>query len=157
MERIITMSTKELDRTETLSKLKQKVITQTQAADTLGISTRQVRRLFRSYKKFGAQGLISKKRGKPSNHQLPEGRKEWTLALIREHYPDFGPTFAREKLFEVHKLRISIGSVRSLMIAEGLWVDTDGDSEGCLPQQGRGANGAGVMRADSSPHDWFEG
>src|SRR3972149_813303 len=157
MERIITMSTKELDRTETLSKLKQKVITQTQAADTLGISTRQVRRLFRSYKKFGAQGLISKKRGKPSNHQLPEGRKEWTLALIREHYPDFGPTFAREKLFEVHKLRISIGSERSLMIAEGLWVDKKVKKKRVFQLRERRAKEGELIQVDGSPHDWVEG
>ncbi len=35
MERIITMSTKELDRAEVFSKLKQKALSQTQAADVL--------------------------------------------------------------------------------------------------------------------------
>ncbi len=53
MERIITMSTKELDRAEVLSKLKQKALSQTQAADVLGISCRQVRRLYKGYKEMG--------------------------------------------------------------------------------------------------------
>jgi transposase len=100
MERLITMSTKELGRAEILSKLKQKAISQLQAAEILGISNRQVRRLYREYKKMGARALISRKRGKPSNHQLPRGLVEWSLALIREHYPDFGPTLAHEKLLE---------------------------------------------------------
>lgn len=43
---IITMSTKELDRAEVLSKLQQKAITQSQAADNLGLSVRHIKRLF---------------------------------------------------------------------------------------------------------------
>jgi hypothetical protein len=39
---MITMSTKELDRAEVLSKVKEKVLLQPQAADILGISSRQV-------------------------------------------------------------------------------------------------------------------
>ena len=122
MERIIIMSTKELDRAEVLSKLKQKVLSQAQAADILGISSRQVRRLYRGYKKIGAQALISKKRGSLGNHRLSSGLKEWALALIKEHYHDFGPHFAHEKLVEVHKVKISLGSARGLMISEGMWV-----------------------------------
>jgi predicted XRE-type DNA-binding protein len=86
MERMLTMSQKELDRTEVLSKVKQKILTQQQAAEILHISPRHVRRLFQGYKITGAQALISKKRGKPSNHQLPSGIKELVPALIKEHY-----------------------------------------------------------------------
>jgi hypothetical protein len=44
------------------------------------------------------EGLISKKRGFPSNHQLRKGLKEVAISLIEEKYPDFGPTLAQEKL-----------------------------------------------------------
>lgn len=100
MEGTITMSTKKLDRAELFSKLKQKFINQQQVADILGFSLRQVRRLFKDDKRIGVSALISKKRRGVSNHQLPAGTKELVLALIQEHYADFGPTLAHEKIEE---------------------------------------------------------
>jgi hypothetical protein len=75
MEGII-MSKKELDRMEIFSQLLQKRLTQKQAADILQISDRHVRRLFHAYKKLGAMGVLSRKRGRRSNHQLPQSVKE---------------------------------------------------------------------------------
>ena len=66
MERCISMSTKELERYEHCLKLEQRLITQLQVADILGITTRQVKRLFKSYKKHGPKGLVSKKEGAPA-------------------------------------------------------------------------------------------
>src|SRR5271168_2341168 len=108
MERIIPMSIKEIERTEILIQLEQKSLTQIQAADILSVTPRQVRRLLRKYEEHGATALVSRKRGAPSNHQLPAGAKELVLALIREQYPDFGPTLAHEKIREVHKIKISL-------------------------------------------------
>ncbi len=96
MDKVIAMSTKELARTDIFLRVKEKVLTQQGAADLLGLSCRQVRRLFKAYKKQGALALISKKRGKPSNHQLPPAAKELALALIQENYADFGPTLAKK-------------------------------------------------------------
>src|SRR5580692_1822021 len=123
MERTILMSIEEIKRTSVFSKLQAKALTQQEAADDLGITTRQVRRLFKVYKKHGAIALVSKKRGRPSNHQLLGGVKELVLAIIQEKYPDFGPTLAHEKIVEVHKIKISVWSVRRLMIVNTLWID----------------------------------
>jgi len=43
--------------------------------------------------------------------------------IINKKYYDFGPTFACEKLREKHGIKISVESVRKLMIKEGLWKD----------------------------------
>ena len=114
MERTIPMSIEEIKRTSVFSKLQAKALTQQEAADDLGITTRQVRRLFKAYKKHGAIALVSKKRGRPSNHQLLGGVKELALAIIQEKYPDFGPTLAHEKIVEVHKIKIAVIGIRIL-------------------------------------------
>ena len=44
------------------------------------------------------------------------------LSIIREHYRDFGPTLAREKLEEVHGLVLGKETIRRLMINAGLWI-----------------------------------
>ena len=87
------MSKKEIDRVELMGLLSQRRMTQADAAARLGISVRQVRRLLRAYEKEGGAGLVSKKRGKRSNRRTDAIRLE-CLALIRNHYGDFGPTLA---------------------------------------------------------------
>lgn len=157
MERTITVSISELDRMEVFSKLKERTLTQMQAANILGVSCRQVRRLFKEYRKAGPQALISKKRGKPSNHRLSPGLKDLGLALIREHYPDFGPTLAHEKLIEVHKLKISLGSVRKIMITNELWTDKKIKKTRIYQLRERRSREGELVQIDGSPHDWFEG
>ena len=56
----------------------------------------------------GAPGLLSKKRGKPSNRGTSPELLRTAVAIIREPYPDFGPTFAREKLDELHDIKLSV-------------------------------------------------
>jgi len=157
VERIIQMSIKEIERTKICIQLQQKVLKQLQAADILGITPRQVRRLFRKYQKHGPAALVSKKRGRPSNHRLPVGAKELVLALITEQYADFGPTFAHEKIKEVHKIKISLWSVRKIMINSGLWTDRKVKKKRIYQLRERRGREGELIQMDGSPHDWFEG
>jgi transposase len=52
--------------------VKRKTLKQRQAAELLSLSGRQVKRLCKAYQASGAGGLISKRRGQPSNNRLPE-------------------------------------------------------------------------------------
>ncbi|MDD5004070.1 MAG: helix-turn-helix domain-containing protein [Acidithiobacillus sp.] len=78
------MSGKEVKRLEVLRQVVDRVISQKMAAVTLGLSERQVRRLQRIYEAQGVGGLVSKRRGVPSNRRLPEAMKEQILARVRE-------------------------------------------------------------------------
>lgn len=102
MDKLTTMSEKEIKRLEKMSQLGRKEITQKMAAEQLGLSERQVKRLWKAYQEQGAAGLVNKSRGKPSHNQLREEVKQQTMELILEHYRDFGPTLATEKLRELH-------------------------------------------------------
>jgi len=108
----VTLSRKELDRLQMMTRIAEKRLTRTRAAELLGMSERQVRRLYVAYQARGAAGLASSKRGRPSHRQLPLATRERVLGLIREHYGDFGPTFACEKLDEAHGLPVSVETVR---------------------------------------------
>ncbi len=121
MSDLVSMSPRELSRVEVMQQLKAKRITQRQAAEHLGLSVRQVKRLWRAYRRGGAQALASKRRGRPSHHQLDPKVKERARKAIGERYADFGPTLAHEKLTEVHQLHLSLETVRQLMIAEQHW------------------------------------
>ncbi len=77
-----------------MTKVIEKRLKQTEAADILNVSVRQIKRLVKQYRTFSAVGLVSKKRGAIGNHRLPEGLKELAINLIEEKYPDFSPTLA---------------------------------------------------------------
>jgi len=64
MDELLTMSKQEITRLEAMQRIKDKRLTQKEAAGMLELSVRQVKRLYRAYKARGAKGLISARRGK---------------------------------------------------------------------------------------------
>ena len=78
------------------------------------------------------------------------------LALVREHYPDFGPTFAAEKLAARHGLRLGVETLRQWMIADGLWIDRRHKPPSPhQPRRRRECLGE-LVQIDGSEHAWFE-
>lgn len=157
MDDIITMSNKELTRAEVMQRLVDKRIKQRQAALMLGLSLRQVKRLLRSFRQDGPTGLISKQRGKPSNHQLPPKIKVKAMKLVASRYSDFGPTLACEKLFELHQIKLSVETVRTLMIESNLWKARRARKPKIHQLRKRRSCLGELVQIDGSPHDWFEG
>ncbi|WP_071566437.1 helix-turn-helix domain-containing protein [Pseudomonas aeruginosa] len=105
---------KEVDRLKTIEALAEGRLTASIAAQRINLSTRQVYNLLARYRLEGPLGLRSLRVGKPSNHQLPTGMKELAGQLILQHYPDFGPTLAAEKLVELHGEAAENGKNRTL-------------------------------------------
>ena len=157
MDKLHNMSDKEITRLQVMTQLGEKRITQRIAAGQLGISTRQVKRLWRKYQEQGADGLINKSRGKPSHNRLTVEVKQRVLDLILDRYRDFGPTLACEKLREVHGLQISDESVRKIMLAEGLWKHRRKRKPRVFQMRERRACFGELVQIDGSDHDWFEG
>ena len=118
----ISMSTKEISRLEVIQKVQDKRMSQKEASRSLHLGVRQIKRLLKKYKKQGAVGLISKHRGRKGNNHLKAELKKKALDLLKSKYKGFGPTLAHEKLLEKEKLKISVESVRQLMIEEELWT-----------------------------------
>ena len=157
VDKILQMSTKELSRLEVMQKLEEKRMRQQEAARILGLSVRQVKRLLQAHRRHGAQGLVSKRRGRPSNNRLSEETRQKALDLLRSKYKGFGPTLACEKLVEWDGLQISDESVRQLMITEGLWKPRKAQKAVVHQMRARRACFGELVQIDGSPHDWFEG
>jgi hypothetical protein len=156
MEEIIPMSSKEISRLEIMQRLKDKRLQQKEAAQLLGLSVRQVKRLWKSYQKEAAKGLVSKKRGRVSNNHLDAGVVQEVLDLVKSKYSDFGPTLAHEKIVEVHRIGISRESVRKIMVEEGLWKARRKKKEAVHQRRERRACYGELVQIDGSDHAWFE-
>ena len=154
---LITMSPKEVNRLEVVQRVDEKRMKQKAAAELLGICERQVKRLVRKYRKQGASGLVSQRRGKPSSHQLAEETKREVLGLLKGKYKGFGPTLACEKLVEIEGLNISDESVRKMMMAEGLWKAKPVRKLEVHQMRERRASDGELEQMDGTDHDWFEG
>jgi transposase len=156
MDELLTMSKQEITRLEAMQRIKDKRLTQKEAARMLKLSVRQIKRLFKAYQAQGAKGLISARRGKPSNHRMDAQVEQQTLDLLKEKYAGFGPTLAHEKLTEVHGMGISRESVRQLMITEGLWKPKRAKKPSVHQMRERRACFGELVQIDGSDHAWFE-
>ena len=157
MDKLTTMSAKEIKRLQVMDQIEKKRVSQKEAAGELGLSVRQVKRLWKAYRERGADGLVNQSRGKPSHHQLSAAVKRRALDLILERYRDFGPTLVTEKLVEVHGIKISVESVRQMMIGEGLWKQKRKRKLRVFQMRERRACFGELVQIDGSDYDWFEG
>ena len=153
---VVAMSHGELSRYDTLLRVKRRELRVQDAATILGISRRQISRLLIRLDAEGPEGLISRKRGRPSNHRYSDAFRAAVAALVREHYPDFGPSFAAEKLAERHDIRISHETLRKLMIAEGIWKDRKARRPRVYQPRYRRDCVGELIQIDGSQHWWFE-
>lgn len=157
MKEIFAMSKKELERAHVMKNIEEKRVSQTKAARLLNVSGRHTRRLWKAYSSEGDLGLISKKRGKPSNRRVSSQVIEKLKRVISKYYQDFGPTLTQEKLEEKHRITLSIETVRKLMIEFGFWKAKKPKKPVIHQLRKRRAKEGELEQIDGSPHDWFEG
>ena len=151
------MSQKEVERLKIIDRVSNRELSQSRASKLLGITERQIRRILAQYRENGPSGLISKHRGKPSNHKIADAQKENVIELIKDNYSDFGPTLISEYLAKSHEIKLSKETIRTWMIAEELW-SAKSKSKKCVHQHRERRSQFGELtQLDGSHHDWFEG
>ena len=93
------MTQRERDRLLALNKADKKLITQKQAAQQIGLSERQLRRLLAKLRGEGDQAVIHAARGRASNRKISAKVEKRAVAILSKPlYADFGPTLAAEYL-----------------------------------------------------------
>ena len=119
MERIA-MSQKERDKLEWLKRAKDRVISQREAAERIGVSDRWVRKLLKRMKQRGDRVVVHGLRGRASNRKIPADARAFVLDLLKQpDWHDFGPTFASEQLAKRHGVEVSDETLRGWMIEAG--------------------------------------
>jgi hypothetical protein len=153
---VITMSRKELARLQTLIDLADGRIAVGDAGALMGLGRRQTYRLLDAFRSGGPDALVSKRRGKPSNRAHGAVFRQTVLGIVRDHYADFGPTLAAEKLAELHGLPVGVETLRQWMIDDGIWVRRrDRLKRVHQPRHRRDCLGE-LIQIDGCEHWWFE-
>jgi transposase len=152
------MTQAERDRLVALRKAGKKLITQRQAAEEIGVTERQVRRLLRKLRRTGDGAVIHELRGRPSNRKLPaELERRAVAALSDPVYRGFGPTLAAEYLRQRHGITVSQETLRRWMAKAGLWKAGRRRVVEVHQWRPRRSRPGELVQWDTSTHDWLEG
>lgn len=154
MERI-EMSTKDANKAIVIGQILEKKLSQKEAAIRLKLSTRQIRRLTRRVQLQGPLAVVHKGKGRSSYRKISDTMRHKILGLLEEKYPDFGPTLAAEKLYEIEGIKISNEYLRKLMISSGKWKAKQKRIV-IHQQRNRRAQYGELIQIDGSHHAWFE-
>ena len=154
------MSDREARRCGVLARVKTDELTQVEAAEILGISYRQTKRLYRRYIKSGQKGLVHGHVGRRSNHAKDAKFRKRALSLVSKHYSGepgerFGPTLAAEHLAEDHGVVVDAETLRRWMLAEGLWT-RERKRKAHRQRRLRKAHFGELVQMDGSFEDWLE-
>src|SRR5918999_1654208 len=153
----LTLSTKEQHRLQILNGVLQRYWTIKEAALLLRVSERQGWRLLAAYRREGARGLAHKNRGRLPPNATPEAIQQQVVALARERYQGINHTQRTELLAEREGLRLSLATVRRLLVRAGLSSPRQRrpPTHRCrrprMPQEGM------LLQLDGSHHAWLEG
>jgi hypothetical protein len=131
-------------------KLKQK-----DGANSLWISDRQMRRLQKEYKIYGDDCVIHGLKHKKSNHKT-KNKKVIADIAKEERFEWFWPTLLQEHLLDDYKIKVSIETVRQIMIEEHVWESKDRKHHIYRQARERRPNYWAMVQFDWSYHKWFE-
>jgi transposase len=132
-----------------------KKITWWQAAEILGISDRHMRRWRERYVEEGYNGLLDRRRGKPSRRRVPLATVEKVFALYREKYFDLNVQHFHEKLRAEHEIELSYTWVKQAL--QGAGLAARGRKRGAHRKRRERRPLPGMLlHIDGSRHQWFQ-
>jgi transposase len=132
-----------------------KKITWWQAAEIIGMSDRQMRRLHWRYREHGYDGLLDRRVGKPSPKRVPLALVEQVLGLYQEKYFDLNVRHFHEKLKQEHQIQLSYTWVKKALQGAGLVRRERKRGVHRRRRERRPLPGM-LLHIDGSRHRWFQ-
>ena len=156
IEMVIAREVKVMTRKEVVLKAIEQKISWIQAADILGITARQMRRVKVRYEKYGYGGLRDYRGGKPRRKRIPIKVIQEICRLKREVYPDFSTKHFHEYAVEKHGLEISYNWARIVLEEAGIVEKAEARGKHRRRRERRPMRGM-LIHIDGSTHEWIEG
>ena len=129
------------------------------AAEALGITTRQVNRLLERVRTEGIAGLVDRRAGRPSNNRIPSEVRARIVEILNGDLKGYPPTHASEILNDEYDIEVSRETVRRIMIGEGLWLPKSKENRTRkVPQlRRRYPNLGDLIQFDGTYFEWLPG
>jgi len=147
------VSMKDLRKHEVLKDVLEKRIKGYEAAQILGYSKVHISRLKKRLQEKGFWGLLRPK--KPSSRKIPAGIRKEIVRLYKETYYDFNVMHFKDKLEEIHSIRLSYETIRKILIQEMLHKSRK--KKKVYRRRRRMPKAGLLIQMDSSQHNWIPG
>jgi transposase len=152
----IPMRQHELHRYHTLHLVLEHRLTGAEAAQSLRLSLRHVRRLLARLRREGRRAVIHGNRGRPSGRCLPPATREQILSLARGKYAGVNTTHLTEKLQADEGVSVSRVTVYRCLRAAGVARPRRRRPPRHRARRERKAQAGLLVLWDGSPHAWLE-
>ena len=157
MRETLTLSAKELQRSEVVSRWLAGIVTKQEAVLLLDCSERTAWRLRAAMLRDGAAGLAHGNRGRASPRRLPDETAERIIGLATTEYRGFNDTHLAEVLAEEEGIAISRAALRRLLRSRGVASPRKRRAARYRSRRERMAQAGLMVQVDGSRHDWLEG
>jgi transposase len=139
---------------DVLLKAMAKKITWWQAAETIGVSDRTMRRWRERLQEHGYSGLVDRRKSQPSDKRVPLETAEKVLQLYQATYHDLNIRHFHEKLREEHGIELSYTWVQKALQGAGLVARHKRRGKHRRRRERRPMPGM-MLHIDGSKHQWF--
>ena len=152
----VTLNQREQARLQVLNSALEYQLPRAQAAEIMGISERQLRRILAAYRREGAAALSHGNRGRQPRNAVPEEIATTVIILASEKYTGFNHSHLTEVLAEREGIHLSRQAVSRLLNRHGLTSakrhrpPKHRVRRERMPQEGM------LMQIDGSHHRWLE-
>lgn len=124
------------------------------AAEILGITARGLRRLRQRMERFGYQGLVDMRRGRPSPRRTAVAEIERILALYRERYRGFNGRHFYQTVVREHAVKLSYSCVKQILQGAGLLKKGRVRGRHRMRRERKACFGE-MLHLDGSTHAWL--
>jgi transposase len=155
---VITMSQKQLNTYDIISKANAGFITVKEAAEALGLSERQVQRLKKKVREEGAAATVHKNSLKAPSNRIADEIVDKLISLKKtEPYASANFNHFRELLSEYHGIAVSYSTLYNLLKSAGISSPKTRRRFKPHRRRKRRAQQGMLLQADASPFAWFKG
>jgi transposase len=157
--RTITLNPRQQREAEILTRLEAGTLDMETAADLLGVSERQVRRLRARFRQEGMAAVVHGNSGRaPANRTEPEVRERiLALAGPQGKYHDLNVCHLQELLEREEQITIGRSTLDRLLKQAGLRQPAKSSPPAHRRRRERRAAEGMLLQIDGSPFDWLEG
>jgi len=150
------LSQKQLQRIVVIENAAAGRLTVAEAAEALGCSPRQVKRLKQRYQPRDASWVLHGNRGRRPANSVAAPTRARVMELARGRYAGFNDSHLRDKLAAQENLALSRSTVRRILRGAGLKSPQKRRPPKYRSRRQRRAQEGMLLLVDASWHDWLE-
>src|SRR6516165_3305300 len=156
IERRVRREARAMTRREVITKAIAKQLTWLQAAEIVGVTPRQMRRIRWRVERDGLEAVMDQRGGRPRRKRVKAGTIELLCRLKRDVYPDFSLQHFYEHVTEQHGVKVSYNWLR-LMLQEAGLVEREPARGKYRRRRERRPMVGMLVHLDASTHQWIAG